>query len=57
VVRGYTDHYNHQRPHRGIGLATPAGMIPPTDRAAAPGRVARRDVLGGLVHQYFEAAA
>jgi putative transposase len=56
VLRSYVSHYNEQRPHRGLDLATPSGS-----RTLAPGRVegaqvARRDVLGGLIHEYAWAA-
>ncbi len=51
VLRTYVAHYNEQRPHRGLALATPDGgetraaLTPPPD-------VWRRDVLGGLIHEY-----
>jgi len=53
VLRTYADHYIEQRPHRGLRLATPSG------RSSAPekGRtIERRDVLGGLIHEYRWAA-
>jgi putative transposase len=55
VVRVYVRHYNEHRPHRALGLVPPEGSTsapPPT----LPPRVRRRDLLGGLVHEY-EAAA
>ena len=54
VLRIYTQHYNHQRPHRALALH------PPQPRAPAPPRhtdVQRRDRLGGLLHEYYRAAA
>jgi len=53
VLRTYVDHYMEERPHRGLRLATPSG------RSSAPekGRtIKRRDVLGGLIHEYRWAA-
>ncbi len=49
TLRTYATHYNHGRPHRGLGLATPlaeAGEPVPV----SPRGVRRRDLLGGLVH-------
>ena len=56
LLRGYVRHYNQQRPHRGLALAAPeAGerKSPHVD----PREVERRDVLGGLIHEYHEVAA
>jgi transposase InsO family protein len=55
VVRIYVEHYNQRRPHRGRHLATPSGPCPP-NTSGTDIRVHRRDLLGGLVHEY-EAAA
>ena len=55
VLRIYVEHYNQHRPHRGRDLATPAG--PNSQDSPGTGiRVHRRDVLGGLVHEYGAAA-
>jgi hypothetical protein len=44
------------QPHRGIDLRTPTGNSrPPVDDLRAA-RVHRRDVLGGLIHEYQAAA-
>ena len=54
VLRTYTQHYNCERPHRGLALH------PPQPRAPAPPRhsnVQRRDRLGGLLHEYYRTAA
>jgi putative transposase len=56
VLRGYLTHYNAERPHRSLGLAAPAGA-PPVARGSPPSEVRRRDVLGGLIHEYYAAAA
>jgi hypothetical protein len=59
VLRVYVQHYNHHRPHRGLGLATPDGPCErePLAAAAASTDVCRRDLLGGLLHEYYRAAA
>ncbi len=57
VLKAYVAHYVKERPHRGPGLATPAGSHPtPQVRGSARTRVERRDVLGGLIHEYRWAA-
>jgi len=57
VLRVYAAHYNAHRPHRVLGLAPPD---PPADprvvRDGEPSRVHRRDLLGGLLHEYRRAA-
>jgi transposase InsO family protein len=56
VLREYVEHYNNERPHRALGRCPPApaavGRSPVVDAA-----VKRRDRLGGLVHEYYRAAA
>jgi transposase InsO family protein len=58
VLRIYVRHYNHQRPHRALGLVPPAGphQRPPT-APTVPADVSRRDLLGSLLHEYWQAAA
>jgi len=55
VLRVFVDHYNTQRPHRGVGLRPPD----PTNLGATPtvGETRRHDRLGGLIHEYYRAAA
>jgi transposase InsO family protein len=57
VLRIYVQHYNQHRPHRALGLQAPD---PSTDLIVVgedrSGRLHRRDLLGGLVHQYRRAA-
>jgi transposase InsO family protein len=56
TLRIYTEHYNRQRPHRAIRLATPLPEArDPT--LVNPRDVRRRDLLGGLIHEYHAAAA
>jgi transposase InsO family protein len=57
VLRRYVEHYNQCRPHRSLGHATPL----PSEVAGARsgpnvGRLRRRDLLGGLIHEYEYAA-
>jgi putative transposase len=55
VLRAYTVHYNRERPHRGLALLPPERITagdPPT-----AGKIERRDRLGGLIHEYYRAAA
>ena len=51
VLHAYVRHYTEERPHRGLGLAIPAGKRPGVQRTART-PVVRRDVLGGLIHEY-----
>ena len=55
VLSEYADHYNGHRPHRALGQAPPLGSAEPPVIPAA-GRVARRDRLGGLIHEYAQVA-
>jgi putative transposase len=53
VLRVYIDHYNAHRPHRALGLQPPDPAVEPALRSKdPPAQVHRRDLLGGLVHQY-----
>jgi hypothetical protein len=55
VLHVYIDHYNTQRPHRALKLQPPDPGEPPPP---PPSReIHRRDRLGGLVHEYYRAAA
>ena len=56
ILGEYVGHYNEQRPHRGLdlGVPPPSNQIPATP---PPLRVRRRDVLGGLIHEYYAIAA
>jgi transposase InsO family protein len=60
VLRVYVTHYNGERPHRALDLRPPDATIRPPIAAAAtpqPLQVNRRDLLGGLIHEYELAAA
>ena len=56
TLRAYADHYDRARPHRALALATPlaeAGNPVPI----SPRDVRRRDLLGGLIHEYHGVAS
>lgn len=61
ALRIYIRHYNQARPHRALDLKPP-DPIPHSPAATestplvAP-QVTRRDLLGGLIHEYKLAAA
>jgi putative transposase len=60
ILRVYVRHYNAQRPHRALGLQTPdppATVSMPTQPASGAIAIRRRDLLGGLIHEYEPAAA
>jgi hypothetical protein len=54
VLRTYIQHYNHERPHRALALQPPQPRAPELPQH---GHVHRRDRLGGLVREYYRAAA
>jgi putative transposase len=56
VLGRYVRHYSDERPHRGLQLETPVVESRPT-AAPSPRRIRRRDVLGGLIHEYRADAA
>ncbi|MBA3718191.1 MAG: transposase [Actinobacteria bacterium] len=55
VLRVYVDHYNTQRPHRALDLRPPDPDIRPAQSSSS--EIRRRDRLGGLIHEYYRAAA
>jgi putative transposase len=60
VLRVYILHYNRQRPHRALDLRPPDASAPsPVRTESTPHglHVSRRDLLGGLIHEYELAAA
>jgi putative transposase len=54
VLQEYVEHDNTHHPHRSLHQHPPAGRTPPP--SAATVRPLRRDRLGGLVHEYLQAA-
>ena len=55
VLRVYVQHYNRRRPHRGLELGVPEGLAPVEEADGVPD-IERRDLLGGLIHEYMRAA-
>ena len=55
VLRAYTAHYNRERPHRALALHPPEPAAATHQPNTA--RIERRDLLGGLIHEYHRAAA
>jgi hypothetical protein len=58
VLRVYTGHYNHHRPHRSRAFRPPEqadGSATPL-RAAPYVQLRRTDLLGGLIHEYEHVA-
>ena len=58
VLTEYLLHYNTARPHRSLGQLTPAQAetCPPEPVNLAEHRIHRKQVLGGLTHEYYVAA-
>ncbi len=57
ILADYVKHHNEHRPHRSLGQRFPQqGTEPAPIIVADPGRLRRRDRLGGLVHEYELAA-
>ena len=54
VLSIYIHHYNTQRPHRALELRPPEPDI--DAKPGGPG-INRHDRLGGLIHEYYRAAA
>jgi transposase InsO family protein len=52
VLTTYIDYYNHARPHQGIDQRCPI----PLETAPRAGPIERRDILGGIIHEYRRAA-
>jgi transposase len=52
VLAEYVDHYNAKRPHRGLGLRVPQGEGTQPVAFVSTAQLRRRDVLGGLIHEY-----
>jgi putative transposase len=55
VLRVYVTHHNRERPHRALNLDPPE-RIGQTEQTQ-PIRIERRDILGGLIHEYHPLAA
>ncbi len=57
VLSTYVKHYNEERPHRGLGLRSPGGSSPLRVLSSEPNEIKCRDLLGGLIHEYYRKAA
>ena len=55
VLRTYVVHYNRHRPHRSLSLQPPDAHSAPDARAPTL-RIARRELIGGLINEYRAAA-
>jgi Integrase core domain len=55
VLGLYEEHFNTHRPHRALGQAAPLRPLP-VPLANPTATVARRDRLGGLLHEYAHVA-
>ncbi len=53
VVTAYVDYFNHARPHQGIDQRCAV----PLASTARDGPIERRDILGGVLHDYHRPAA
>lgn len=56
VLRGFAEHYNSHRPHRGIDLQAPDTIGTDPDVVRMPD-IRRRRVVGGLINEYHGRAA
>ena len=60
VLATYVRHYNGHRPHRALGQRPPLRMLPSDEQSVTDvtdiGGLRRKDLLGGLIHEYQLAA-
>ena len=56
VLDTYLEHYNCERPHRGPDLLAPEGKND-VSPLTIDDSIGRRDLLGGLIHEYYRRAA
>ncbi|MFC9493551.1 integrase core domain-containing protein [Streptomyces sp. NPDC056982] len=54
VLAAYENHFNTHRPHRALHQAAPLRPLP--DPVDPDGKVIRRDLLGGVIHEYTQVA-
>jgi len=55
VLRVYVEHYNRERPHRALEHRAPESEE--RRERSLEGEIRRGDRLGGLIHEYYRAAA
>jgi transposase InsO family protein len=53
VLIAYTAYFNQARPHQGLNQH----CLMATEQAVLQGSIRRRDVLGGIIHDYYRQAA
>ena len=53
VLVEYVDYFNTRRPHQGLGQDTPEEL----KLVSLEGKIHRRNVLGGIIHDYYRQAA
>ena len=53
VLTEYIDYYNARRPHQGLAQDSPLGL----GKASTEGPIRYRNVLGGIIRDYYRAAA
>ena len=53
VLRDYVAYYNARRPHQGLKQDSPLGLDKPSEQ----GTICYRDVLGGIIRDYYRDAA
>ncbi len=54
VLATYESYYNQDRPHQGLDQNCP---VPFQRSTASDGPIERRDILGGVLHDYYRRAA
>jgi putative transposase len=56
VLRPYEAHHNEHRPHRSLGQAAPLKPLPDAVVDLGAFRAHRRDLIGGVIHEYAQVA-
>jgi transposase InsO family protein len=56
VLKTFIEHYNCERPHRGLDLVAPEGTKD-VSPLTIEDSIGRRALLGGLIHEYYRRAA
>lgn len=49
----YLAHYDTERAHRSLALAARGRAVADEDRGSPLAQIGRRDVLGGMLHEYL----
>lgn len=53
TLQAYVAYFNTRRPHQGLGQQCPIPLEP----MSGVGPIQRRDILGGILHDYYRQAA